>query len=300
MTTPLRRPSLLWVLLLGPLSCASGPTTPEAAEPPRPAPEASTDSPRSGATDLALVVLAEPVAITPHALAGALGNWGLAGATQIQEQEGVITFELEGAIGAVGVMGAPIPWTDLEGPAEAAFMWPKAAEVLRPHGAHVIVSLLRAPGSSIERKLRLTRLVAAVVEATGALGVYWGDGPAVHEASTFVGMAREASAEAPPMPLWLGLSLARPDGGRLSLLTFGMEELGHKNLLVQGRDGNAALAFTFDIARYIVAEDARIAHGHTVGHSPTQRIAVEHRPSPVDPGETVIAIDLPDDFGSEP
>ncbi len=50
----------------------------------------------------------------------------------------------------------------------------------------------------------------------------------------------------------------------------------------------------------LVVGDARIAHGHTVGHSPTQRIAVEHRPSPVDPGETVIAIDLPDDFGSEP
>lgn len=287
--------SSLLVVILG---CASGPQAAPESEGST-APESGGEASGKGGVDLAFVMLSAPGEIDVGALGVALERWGVQ-ARELEQEGSAITFMTDGGMAAIGSMPAPIPWGDLEGPVRAAFMWPEAEEVLRPHGGHVIVSLLRASGSPLERKLRLTKVVAAVAETTSALGVYWGDGPAVHEASTFATMARDPDTADAPLPLWLGVSLARPDESHVSVLTFGMEALGHRNLLVKGRDGNATLGFVFDLARYMVLQDVPIEHGHTVGHTATQRILVEHRPSPVAASETVIAIDLPDDYGTGP
>ena len=43
---------------------------------------------------------------------------------------------------AVTLVKQPIPWSQLEGPAAAAaWYWPEAAETLRPHEAHLLVTL---------------------------------------------------------------------------------------------------------------------------------------------------------------
>jgi hypothetical protein len=115
-------------------------------------------------------------------------------------------------------------------------------------------------------------------------------------------MMTQASTETdPPMVLWLGLSTASPTGAvpntgageRVSILTHGMESLDHPNLLVEGPKDNATLGFIYDLATYLVGQNAQIADGETVGDSPAQRIVVRHRPSPIDPNQTVLAIDLP-------
>jgi hypothetical protein len=141
-----------------------------------------------------------------------------------------------------------------------------------------------------------TELVAAVAEVSSALGVLWADAPAVHSRRLFVDEARDISADDPPLPLWLGLSIARRSEQRVSLLTLGMPKLGHPNLRIEGSADNATLGFVFDTAKYLVVQNATIHDGDTVGHSATQRIRVRHEPSPIDPTETVLAIELPPDF----
>ena len=141
---------------------------------------------RENAVDLAMVILAEPTAVPAPALSAALTELGGGKLDAVEEEDGTMTFTIGEAIGTVALMPVPIPWSDLEGPAESAFMWREAAAVLRPHRAHLLVSLIGQTGSPVERKLRLTRLAAAVAQVTQALGVYWGDGPAVHSRELFV------------------------------------------------------------------------------------------------------------------
>lgn len=244
-----------------------------------------------------MVMLPAAVAVEPDAFASALAELG-GGAVQEVEAEGdVLTFKLDGAVGAIALMPAPIPWSEIERPAQTALMWPDAASVLRDHRAHLIVTLFSRTGTVVDRKMRLTRVAAAAAQVTQALGVYWGDGPSVHSLEDFVEAATNRSVESPPMHTWLGLSITKPTPDRISLLTFGMEKFGHPNLLIDGPNGTASVGFLFDFASYLITGNVTIRDGDTVGQSATQRIAVHHRPSPIDATATILAIDLPADFG---
>jgi len=100
-------------------------------------------------------------------------------------------------------------------------MWPDATRVLPDHRAHLLVTLFHRTGTVLERKMRLTRVTAAAAQVSNALGVYWGDAPAVHSLADFIDAAKTGSVESPPMHTWLALSITTPAADRVSLLTFG-------------------------------------------------------------------------------
>lgn len=57
------------------------------------------------------------------------------------EGDAALSFKVGSADVVVGTMPVPIPWSDLEGPCRTSILWRAAAEDLKEHEAHHIVTV---------------------------------------------------------------------------------------------------------------------------------------------------------------
>lgn len=193
----------------------------------------------------------------------------------------------------VGAIPAPVP----EGEAEHAAAFSIAslgnAKALAPHAAHLI--LIYTPAEDLNAVAELqafTRLMAALLVASRAQAVYWGDAGATHPAGFFVEVAQNVEL---PLPLWSGVSRWRMPDGRLGLLSLGMSQLEMLDLLVTAphEDAATALGFFYDLLAYVAERGSILRAGETTGRSEDEQLVVYHRPSPDDDTLNVFAVDLP-------
>lgn len=158
---------------------------------------------------------------------------------------------------------------------------------LGQHSAHLVLALeTRGALASLEQLTRLTKFSAAVARATGALGVHWGGGPVTHSVDFFTEIARETEV---PIPAWLGVSVTPEDGGRTSLLSFGMAQRRLPDFWLTAPNAEVADAFDFFFsALATVAErGAAPSDGERIPRSLFSRPKVSYAESPVEPGKRV-------------
>jgi len=241
-------------------------------------------------------ILAAFRAIAPPALGGALRVDDPEAAPS--PEAAVFDLGSEGQL-IVGLIDRPVP--DEEAEFHAQFALPAVAEgwTLPPHRAHLMVFWREDPPlparASVER---FTWLLAAVTEASGALGVYWADSGATHPGEWLVRATRKADSPL-LITIWSGVSVGS-DGGnpdRVSLLSRGMSQLGLADLEVTVPSGfpkEDSLEFFYWLLRYEVQRGAPVPAGETVGRSAQERFPVRFVPSPVDPEKTVWRVDFPD------
>lgn len=163
------------------------------------------------------------------------------------------------------------------------------------HTAHLMVTFHAASDSPPAVRLsRFTSLLAAVMKASSAVGVYWGSAGATHGSEFFLAVASEQGI-APLMMVWSGVSIIRGEDGRLSLLSLGMEQLDLPNLLlVAGRDSeNSAIETMLDLLTYVATRGEPLPEGNTVGRTGDEHLPVHYVPSPIDPEKEVWRVELP-------
>ena len=213
---------------------------------------------------------------------------------EAEPSAGVITLRSPAAHFAVALMPLAIPWSELSGPAETAWHWPEAEARLKSHRAHLVVTASSAAVDVIELMLALTRVVAAAALSAPAVGIYWGAATQVHEVKAFVDEADTASREQLPLYLWLRFGLVGQDDGTTTLHTTGLAELGHMELEFphSSFDPQTLVDRAFNIAHYLLDHGPVLAHGHTIGISAAERIAISHGPSMFDPARRVYSLTL--------
>jgi len=166
---------------------------------------------------------------------------------------------------------------------------------LPPHRAHLVVTFnATAESPPIVQLSRFTSLVAAVTKVSPAVGVYWGSAGATHDSEFFVSVASEQDVIS-RMMLWSGVSIAREEDGRLSLLSLGMEQLNLPNLLlVAGTSSESvALETMFDLLAYVAERGEPLSEADTVGKTADEKLPVRYVPSPVDSSKKVWRVELP-------
>jgi hypothetical protein len=266
------------------------------------------DVPREGKTEglvnLAFVLLSE--ARVPDAEWVALAFRRFAGPGEELQREvddsaadagdRVLSFELNsGGRFLVALMPAAVPNSEAEDAARYSLSSFRNQWKLPPHCAHLIVTFLAATESPpMVRLSQFTSFVAAVTKASRAVGVYWGNAGATHDSDFFLSIASEQDIPA-RMMLWSGVSIARDNDGRLSLLSLGMKQLNLPDLLlVAGNTSpNTALGMMFDLLTYVANRGAAIPEGETVGRSADEKLKVRYVPSPIDDTTKVWRVELP-------
>lgn len=194
----------------------------------------------------------------------------------------------------IGLMTAPIPWPELEGPCASAFWWPEAAEVMKAHAAHLIVGLRAEEMVPVERNLWLTALIAAVLSTGEASGVYWGAGALVMPPELFMEAAITMTHEVLPLDLWIDFRVSREEDGSISLFTTGLEDLGHMDLEISRSnvDPGTARESAWNVAHYLLDQGPVLDDGDSIGFGPDEQIRIRHVPSMWNPAKTVIRLEL--------
>ncbi len=191
--------------------------------------------------------------------------------------------------------GFPIPKADLDYACMNSVFWPNAAEVLAKHKSHLIVTVLGEFPSPIEEGLFLTRSIAACTEAYDALGVYWGHATVMHSPEFFRKYSEKASAEDPPVLLWVGFLRANGEKeGTTSVFTRGLNEFGRMEIEVVDSAKKPSEIFerVADLASYLLKKGNIIEDGHTIGADDNERIRVRHADSALDREGKVLRIEF--------
>jgi hypothetical protein len=193
----------------------------------------------------------------------------------------------------VGLMPTPVPKGEADRAARYSVSALSGEPTLPPHEAHLIVIQNDTDVATVDALSRFTTMLAALVEASGAVGVYWGNAGATHDAKFFVALARDEALVARLM-LWTGVSVARADG-RVSLLSLGMEQLGLPDLLLSAKPTlplPEALDFFLNMLAMVVERGTPLPEGDTVGRNENERLPVRYVPSPADAGKTVWSVEV--------
>ncbi|MBX3434331.1 MAG: DUF4261 domain-containing protein [Pirellulales bacterium] len=173
---------------------------------------------------------------------------------------------------AAGLIDRPIPWSQLEGPASAAWYWPTAADELRDHPAHLLVTLVDEGGSAMESALTLTRWTATLAAAAPACGVLWGPGRLVHRPADFVEQAGPSTLANLPLFLWIDFRIEPAhtsvvEGASvLRLYTTGLAALGQSEIEVPLFKGEPQqlLRHAYNAAHYLLDRKQVVSDGDTI------------------------------------
>ena len=210
-------------------------------------------------------------------------KWGPA------EKEGAASFKVGGIEVITALMPVPVPEGEAEEATERSLSGLGGSWSLPEHRAHLVVVEPGATHAKVDELTTFTRVVAAIVRATNALGVYWGEGGATHHPEFVVNIAHSEL----PLPLWVGVSVAEGDGVT-ELLSLGMKQLGLPDLLLEAPEADAqVLEFFYDLLAYVTRRGKKLPNGDTVGRTEKERIKVRYVKSPIDPSAEVWTVRIP-------
>ena len=197
------------------------------------------------------------------------------------DENGTATLKLRDGDLIVALMPAPIPWSDLEGPCATSLLWKNAAEEVKPHCAHLIVSVLTEL-NEVERSILLTQATLAVLAASdAALGVYWGSAALLVPKDFFLEYAGKILPLGPPLDVWVDFRVGWQTNTTSGGFTQGLEALGHMEL--EARDWPekpSELRDRFrELSRYLVQNGRVIRDRDTIGQDATEKIRAVYAPS---------------------
>jgi hypothetical protein len=194
------------------------------------------------------------------------------------EDGNTLSFALGSADVILGKMPAPIPWSELEGPCATSVLWPNAADTVKAHKEHIIVTVSGDSLDPIQLATLLTQATASVLATTpAALGVYWGSATLVIPKNVFIDFATEVLPEGPPLHIWVDFRVGNTEDGQSSLgFTQGMEALGHMEFeALESPETFADLRERFmGLAGYVLENGPVIRDGDTIGEDANERIRV--------------------------
>ncbi|MDX2008568.1 MAG: DUF4261 domain-containing protein [Myxococcaceae bacterium] len=206
---------------------------------------------------------------------------------------GVLDFRSGQVSTLVALMEAPVPKGEAdEATARSVSSFRRGGFTLPPHLGHLLVTTMGDEMKTAVGLTRHTQVVAAITQASKAVGVYEGNAGATHAPDFYVSVATEATH---PTMLWNGVSLVRTPE-RLELLSLGMGQLELPDLLLvaPAAMGNEALGFFFDLLAYVAQRGTRIPAGETVGRDESEKLTVHYVPSPVDDAVEVARVSMLD------
>jgi hypothetical protein len=256
--------------------------------------------PKANTMNLAFVLLSASVLPRGEDVERAFASYAAKGQTlrlgpSKAKKPGGETLEFDapgGGYAVVALMPALVPNHEADEAARYSISALGGRWKLPLHKAHLVV-VVQGSGSPLESLGAFTSILAAVVEASPAVGVYCGNAGATHDPTFFRELAREHDARS-RLPLWSGVSIAREADGRLSLLSLGMKQLELPDLLLVSPSGKAdeALPMLYDLLAYVVSRGRPLVDGDSVGRTEAEKLPVHYVPSPIDPKVKVWRVEL--------
>ena len=246
-------------------------------------------------SQVAMVLLREPQFEGVDKLRSALeAEGGEFLPVQVKQSDNTISFHLGDDKIVVSSMKIAVPWGDLRGPCSAAWYWPEAARELRAHKSHILVVVVPGTPDRKAAAIKLTKVTAALVSSSPALGVFWGSSGTVHAPLPFCETAAAIGPDRLPVEIWVGFGLIPEDGETHSVYTSGLEDFGMQEIEIHSsqRDPQFLYERLFDVVHYVLKRDVLLHDGETIGITDTERITIQQTQSVCDGVTSVLQLDM--------
>lgn len=202
-----------------------------------------------------------------------------------------LLFDIAPDSGAiVMLMPTAVPNNEADDAAQFSISALGTGWIVPPHQAHLIVTF-QSPSPKLESLLMFTALVAAVVDVSPSVGVYWGEAGATHDPKFFVAAAQPGTIES-QIVLWNGVSVASEPDGRISLLSLGMKQLDLPELWLIAPKEKETLGWFFDLLGYVATRREALPDGDTIGRTAEEKIPVRYVKSPIEGSTKVCRIEV--------
>ncbi len=201
--------------------------------------------------------------------------------TGLEMKENTLAFTVGESQVILGLMPAPLPWSDLEGPCATSWLWPKAAEELRPHKQHLIVTVM-GEGSALERTKLLTQVIGSIAATCPqTVGIYWGNAALVISPPVFREFASGMLPDGLPLVIWIDFRVGPGPDGKMSGFTHGMTafDLMEIETLNSPEQPGELRERLFGLCGYLLENGPVIKDGDTVGEDANEKIKVVYSPS---------------------
>jgi len=205
----------------------------------------------------------------------------LPAATETDEDDAIFSFSIGSPSIVLGLMPAPIPWTDLEGPCETSMLWPNASDELINHKSHIIVTV-NGELNPLELATLLSQVTASILAtSSSALGVYWGNATLVIPKDLFIEFAVEMLPHSLPLQIWVDFRVGHDSANTSSGFTTGLAALGHMEFETENaaEEPDELYERFLALAGYVVENGPVINDGDTVGEDAYERIRVVYSDS---------------------
>ena len=201
--------------------------------------------------------------------------------TEGQKKDNTLSYQVGESQVIYGVMPAPIPWSDFEGPCENAVFWPNATAEMRKHKRHVIVTVL-GDADRIEQMTILTQATIALTDACdGSIGVYWCNSSHVLPPEKFSEIACKSIPNGLPLPIWVNFCITKNADGSTAGFTKGLAafDLMEFETRKSPETPEELRDRLLGLAEYVLNSDNVIEDGDTIGDDADEKIKVTYAQS---------------------
>jgi len=201
-------------------------------------------------------------------------TWGL-DVSDIEGDDHSAVFKADGVLVAMALIPMQIPWSDIESVAAHTYNWPAAAEDLKAHNAHVIVSIMGSEGSTLRRSIILTKVLAAMLSTSGALGVYQGAQTLLISKAQYLPPAEALKEGNMPFVLWIYFGIIQSPEGN-SVYTYGLNVFDKQEMEILNSplDMEDVYRFMLNICAYVLRKDITLKDGETLGYTENQKVKI--------------------------
>ncbi len=228
---------------------------------------------RQGSAFTATVLLGAPQWDWARLAADLRAEWGIrAGLEQAMPQNSLL-FDWEGMMAVVSLLPAAAPRQEVQRAALANYLWPQAMQAACGHKAQLLVAVMGQSASPVEEGMLCTKILAAACLQKGALGVLLGGN--LFSPSAYYQAARAMKEGDLPVMDWIYFGLY-PSAGGISAYTRGMKAFGKREIEVLAAPAPPADVrdFLYDMAYYVLSQDAVLRDGETIGYSERQKLPI--------------------------
>lgn len=214
-------------------------------------------------------------------------HWNLT-ATEVTGDDKSMAFKVDGELVALATVGVQIPWTDIQSAARAAYNWPSAEKELENHNSHVLVTVMSATKSAMERFAILTKILSSILATTDCIGVYNGSPSVLIPKNQYLDSADVLKQNDIPVDLWIYIGFAKTESGN-NVYTYGLQAFDKPEMeFINCReDITQMLTFLINVCSYVIKSNVRFRSGETVGFTAEQKIKITLSKGIYVPGQTL-------------
>jgi hypothetical protein len=209
----------------------------------------------------------------------------------VDDKPGLLSATIGESEVILTIIGAPYPWSDLEGPCATSLHWENASDEVRACSGHMIITVMNDFSSAVKRAEVLTHVSAAVLESCPeAAGLYWGNAAMIWPREKYLSIAPASIDESTSVILWVDVRINPISRTSTSGFTCGLRALDLMEFEVTKAPEPPSELYDrlMSMADYLIENGPVIKDGDTVGATASEKIKIRYGESQVGFNEPVM------------